>query len=112
MKSISIPTALTLGATEDGKTTEYSFRDFVTYLLNTNPAFNETGAGLRASVRIDTAVSAAVSTFNLSEEDWVLLKDAAELPKVRDKDGQVIMSYPLTPSRALVPFLEAIASAK
>lgn len=113
MKNINIPADLTLSASsQEAEPPKFSFRTYVTYLLDSNPVFNESGSGLRASVRIDTAAKKAGDVMSLADEDWALLREASESPKVRDRDGQIVTRYPIHPSRALLPFLDAIATAK
>jgi hypothetical protein len=96
----------------DAKKT-YSLKDFIEYLISTNPAFNESGAGIRKSVRIEKAIGEDGPTITLTDEDWETLKDTAENPRVRNPNDQSILTvYPFRPAKKLFPLIDAIASAQ
>lgn len=103
MRTIEYPSVMLRANNPDGTTQEVGFQWFVRSLLNADQRFNATGNGIRSAVRIERALEAK-GTLALEEEDWKLLRDAAEHPSTG--------SYPLSPARSLAPYIEAIESAK
>lgn len=92
-----------------------TFHQFVTHLLD-DTRFNDSGRGLRASMRIDRAVSDAKigESVDITKEDYDLLKAVAEAPshgypqlQSFAPDGTVLFKLPV--GRQLVPFLDAIS---
>lgn len=91
---------------------EVTFTMYTDYLLNVYKAFNETGQGIRASIRIDAAFKDIKTDgetaekprqyVDLEERDWEMLKNASEQPGV---------PYPVQPARLLVKYLDAIVKA-
>jgi hypothetical protein len=97
----------------------YSMPQLVKWLVDTCKAFNESGVGIRASVRIEQTFAVgdvAPVSVTLSEEDWQRLRDAAETPdsgypSLTARDGdKVLAQIPL--ARQMLPFIDAIAEAK
>ena len=112
MKYIAKPKPLTLGAGQFG------LDELLEYLVATDRRFNESGAGIRAGIRIEDSVKLYKKHAYLVLEPahYALLAQAAEeptggYPKAVGQlpDGQRIERYL---SRDLLPFLDAIRDAK
>ena len=91
-----------------------TFENFVMHLLE-DAQFNQTGAGIRAAVRIEQALKGE-ATIGLEEADWTLLAGAAERPShgypslsQMTETGVIVRQISIT--RALLPFVEAVATA-
>ncbi len=79
-------------------------REVIAYHVNTDQKFNSDGPGLRASVRVDQAITASqgCDCVALKDEDWQLLCAVIEQPS---------SGYLLRPARALQMFFDAIVGA-
>lgn len=95
----------------DGSPHTFTFAAFVSWLVNGDPRFNDTGPHIRAGMRIEQDPS------SLRPDDWELLHEVAEEPKhgyptltATNEKGEVVATIHL--SRQLLPFVDAIANAK
>lgn len=81
-------------------------RTLVVHLINSQPAFNSTGPGIRMAARIEAALTGvteeAGKRIALAPSDWAALRDAAENPAA---------GYGITPARAMLAHVDAIVSA-
>jgi len=116
LRKITIPDLIKVNAlVEDEKgnqkreVQDYTFYDYVGYLINTQEGFNKTGPGIRAGVRIMKKLSEAkesedmVKSIVIDEPDWTLLQETSEEPP---------QGYPFGPTRLLLSFLDAINDAE
>jgi hypothetical protein len=92
----------------------YSFEKFVTFLLDTDRPFNDSGAHIRAAARIEAALAENKEVLALEENDWELLKGSAEQPQCGYP--MIVMTDLATKAqtrvqfaRKLIPFVDAIA---
>jgi hypothetical protein len=95
-------------AAADGSTTPFdaTFSWFVLFLLNRDTRFNNSGQGIKSSWRIEQALKADV--LQLEAADWELLRAVADEPDC----GQPRLPNGMTIGRQLLPFLDAISTAK
>lgn len=102
MKHISKPAAIRVG--EGATALPYTCDAFLTAMINVDQRFNASGAGIRASVRIEAALkaSADLPVLSLEESDWTLLVAALREPST---------GYPVMPARILLPFIDAVEAA-
>jgi glycosyltransferase involved in cell wall biosynthesis len=80
---------------------------FIVWLLNTDREFNADGAAIRSAARIESALRVSTigdsSELHVEEQDYERLRRASESPSAG--------TYPANPARAVLPWVEAIASA-
>jgi hypothetical protein len=101
MKTIKVPDPIDLpGQPERG-----TLAAFVAFLLAVDQRFNMSGAGIRAAVKIDLALSQENPA--LEDADWELLAAACENPQ----PAPGLAAYPWRPAAVCAPFVEAIRSA-
>jgi hypothetical protein len=93
---------------------KFDFDDFVMFLLAQDKRFNENGAGIRAAVRIESAVEKCKELHYLesSQEDLKMLGDAAEQPSSGyptlrgvSPDGSTVA---VSLARKCLPFIDAL----
>ena len=118
LRKIIIPELIKINTVVDdgnGKqvrqTQDYTFQDYVAFLVNTQESFNKNGSVIRTGDRIlaklDTVKksedSSDCESIVLDEPDWTLLKQTSESPT---------QGYPFGPTRLLLSFLNAINDAE
>lgn len=133
MREITLPEPLQIGAPptdgEPDTRTEFGVPELLTWLIDSEPAFNSDGVGIRAGARIESAIlewrskdelpeivttstataielatgCGEIPSLRLDTADWELVSKHIEKPKG---------PYPVTPARRLRPHIDAIAAAK
>lgn len=119
-REITLPEPLKIGAPPaDGKEdTRDSFGvpQLLLWAINSQPAFNQTGPGIRAAVRIEkpcldwlnAPADDKPETLRIEDDAWKLAKEALEAP-APGADGN---AYPFQPTRVLLPLIDAVATAR
>lgn len=97
MKEITVCEPIKIG--ED----DFTLPMFLLWAINTAPAFNNSGVGIRSAVRIERAADEANGVIRLDDEDYDRL-----LAVVKKPDA----GYPINPARVVLPFLDAIEGAE
>lgn len=117
MKYIQCPDPIRVGNATQGLL--FSFDDFVRYIVNADVRFNAGGPGIRAGLKVETALEKARGeVVELANDVWELLRQAAEsptglrgepigYPALVDVDGNVRLRL----GREVLPFLDAIGGA-
>ena len=111
---IQIPEPLTLKVDGIVAPDKMTFAFFIRAVMDNDNRMNESGAAIRASVRIDKAVSDAApgSVMELEEEDYKLLSAVVEQPqggypslRLQAPDGSGVTRQV---ARQLLPFIDAM----
>jgi len=137
IRKIKIPTPIKMAF--QGQEQDYVFFAFVQHFLDTQPAYNDDAAGIKAALILDARMRDAVkqaeelseslaakegaeeeakeakqvTELMLDEPDWQRLNAAVQNPqKLRRQDGVEVSGYPFTPARIFGDFIEAIEKAE
>ena len=108
-EAIQIKTLVNENGKQERKTSDYTFFDYVAFLINNQATFNKGGpptrAGDRILIKLDEARESEEEekSITIDEPDWTILKDTSEEPP---------QGYPFGPTRLLLSFLNAINDAE
>jgi len=98
--TITVPD-LVIEITDDQK---MDFAGFIRWTVATHTKYNSDAAGIRSAARLERKFEHNRPTsFDIDAEDWNRLVVAAENP---------LGGYPIRPAYKLLPFVEAIVTAK
>ncbi len=108
MRYITIPPSV--GLQVNGE--PWTFTCCVRHVVNSHALFNQSGPGIRASIRVLDAFEKCNEpgkTVELQEEDWRLLQMAMEgsplVPDLADDAGRKL----ICPGRTFITYLEAVS---
>lgn len=112
-REITLPAPLRLGPEPEGDAAdtrpEFGVPELLAWAVNNEPAFNRDGPGIRAGARIEAALATWAATdphpatLRIDAAAWKIASEVLETPTA---------GYPITPARRLLPFLDAIATAR
>ena len=137
LRKIQIPNSIKMAF--QGQEQEYTFFMFVQHFMDTQPAYNDDAAGIKAGLVLDSRMREAMKEAQehaesvaakeggeeapanpqpkellLDEPDWMRLNNTVQSPsKLKRQDtGQEVSGYPFTPARIFGEFIEAIEKAE
>jgi hypothetical protein len=108
-KAIKYPPVLSI--TLNGQTGTYGLGELCLFLIDSCKIFNETGIGIRSGARIDAEVRKNAELQANGTEVQELVLDAIDADKLASVCEEPDRGYPFTPSRVLIPFIDAILNA-
>lgn len=90
---------------------KFGMVDLIGWLVNTHPAFNSDGQGIRSGARLEQRLREAKdypSPIVAEKRDAERLSKAAEEPPKPPPGMEDRPAYPVSPARVLLPFLKAL----
>jgi len=97
--------------TEAGQAAALNANTLIGYCITHDTRFNSSGAGIRASARMEAVLLAdekgSAPWYRFSEGDWKLLCEALESPQPMPGSH----AFPVMPARRLLPMIDAILGA-